>query len=659
MGGHANITLNISKDLERYAKNGVLDVLLKDHSTGKNIVWATSAYVNRGIGYEPESEITPDAISKNNLGVIKTRAEKAAEEQASLTKSFAEVFTPTWVCKYMIDEVESDNALILDSMNSIQDKRKYIRTIALEITCGEAPFITNRYDAVDGVYISFEKRTGILDRKLRVVQEIATSFDTWKKWALEALRSVYGYEYQGDNLLIARFNVLRAVEEAAEVAGYSLATATLKRFAETISHNFFQMDGLTYCVPFKALDESYYQPTLFDFLSAEEDNEETADRDPVFAKIINWQTSEEVEFRDLRGEGTAMKFDFIIGNPPYQEETIQKEVSTNRQKPSKNIFHYFQMQIDEIARKGTVLIYPGGRWIHRSGKGLKEFGLKQINDPHLAMLTLYANAKDLFPTVSIADGISIVVKNKRKTTAGFEYEYIKDGEKFKTFMESPGRELMPLDPRDWKIINKIDRFVLARGGGTYLHQRILPRSLFGIESDYIEKHPGVLRPFSGQFNQENEIKVFTNDRAGKMGRARWFVGPLSIIKTNTAFINEWQVVVSSANAGGQKRDRQLEVIDNHSVFGRSRVALGSFKTQEEAINFYNYVNSIIIRFAFLMTDEALSSLGKKVPDIGDYSSNNELIDFSRDIDFQLCELMQLTTEDMRYIKRRVENVRKK
>lgn len=79
------------------------------------------------------------------------------------------------------------------------------------------------------------------------------------------------------------------------------------------------------------------------------------------------------------------------------------------------------------------------------------------------------------------------------------------------------------------------------------------------------------------------------------------------------------MVVSSANAGGQKRDNQIEIIDNHSAFGRSRVALGSFKTETEAINFYHYCKATLIRFMFLMTDEALTSLGKKVPDVLDYS----------------------------------------
>ena len=60
------------------------------------------------------------------------------------------------------------------------------------------------------------------------------------------------------------------------------------------------------------------------------------------------------------------------------------------------------------------------------------------------------------------------------------------------------------------------------------------------------------------------------------------------------YIDEWQVVVSSAHPGGQEgRDNQISIIDNHSAFGRARVALKSFKTEQEAQNFFKYVKSII------------------------------------------------------------------
>lgn len=116
------------------------------------------------------------------------------------------------------------------------------------------------------------------------------------------------------------------------------------------------------------------------------------------------------------------------------------------------------------------------------------------------------------------------------------------------------------------------------------------------------------------------------------------------------------MVVSSANAGGQKRDNQLEVLDTHSVFGRSRLALALFNTKEEAENFYKYVQSFIIRFAFLMTDEALSSLGKRVPQLKSYN-NNSLLDFSKSIDGQLKEKMKISDSEMEYLIQYVKGVR--
>ncbi len=117
-------------------------------------------------------------------------------------------------------------------------------------------------------------------------------------------------------------------------------------------------------------------------------------------------------------------------------------------------------------------------------------------------------------------------------------------------------------------------------------------------------------------------------------------------------ISKWKVVVSSANAGGQKRDNQLEIIDNHSVFGRSRVALGIFETYEEALNFYNYCKTDIVKFMFLMTDESLTSLGKRVPDLLNYDSFS-YIDFNGDLNLQLNQLIGLSDNEIAQIKRKI------
>jgi len=282
--------------------------------------------------------------------------------------------------------------------------------------------------------------------------------------------------------------------------------------------------------------------------------------------------------------------------------------------------------------------------------------LEQINDPKLLRLDFYPNSQDIFKEVAIADGISIVLKDAKKKTEGFTYVYHNDGKNQAVHMNNPGEALISLNPQNEIILQKVEAGA-ASNSLMCLHDRIFPRNLFGIESNFVEKNPALVRPYSNaeKFDLSNEIKLFTNDKAGKSGRAKWYIANRDVIaQENQKYIGEWQVVVSSANAGGQKRDNQISIIDNHSAFGRVRVALGSFKTQHEAKNFYAYAHSTLIRFLFLMTDESLTSLGKKVPDLGNYTNNNELIDFTKDIDSQLYKLFGLNAEEINFVEATVK-----
>lgn len=354
-----------------------------------------------------------------------------------------------------------------------------------------------------------------------------------------------------------------------------------------------------------------------------------------------------------------MKFDFVIGNPPYQEESEGEVSRSNAQKPRTNVFQFFQEQADNLCEKSSCLVYPGGRWIHQSGKGLKNFGKAQINDKHLSKVIFYPKSRTLFPSTDIPDGITIVVKDQQKVSSGFEYVYVGDAGEETILMDNPGDELMPLNPKDAAIMNKIGIFV-KKYGLSYLHDAILPRSLFAIESTFFEKNPGSVRPYEDGMiiDPATEIKLFTNDKSGAGGRSIWFVAKKDSIKQNQKYISEWQVVVSSAHPGGQDgRDSQLSIIDDMSAFGRARVALRSFATKREAENFYAYAKCRFIRYAFLMTDEALGSVAKRVPDLKDYSDNQKLIDFSADIDRQICNLLDLSFEEIDYIASRVQNVK--
>lgn len=341
-----------------------------------------------------------------------------------------------------------------------------------------------------------------------------------------------------------------------------------------------------------------------------------------------------------------MKFNAIVGNPPYQEVVDQKE-STNGQKVSISIFQYFQT-ISEKIGKYTALIYPGSRWIHRSGKGLEKFGLIQMNDSHLALLEFFPCSKDIFKDVAIADGLSIVLKNMEKKECGFTYKYSVDGKAITIQANNPGNDMFSLNPQDNEIIKRLDNAIQSFG---CLHDSVLPRNLFSIESDFVEKHPSLVKEFNDgdYYNPETEIKLFTNDKAGKSGRARWYIANKNVITSGREYLNKWKVIVSSANAGGQKRSNQIAIVDNHSAFGRSRVALKTFATEKEAINFFKYATSEIIRFAFLLTDESLTSLAKKVPDLLDYSDENGIIDYNRDVNAMLYRLFDINETSQQYI----------
>ena len=79
------------------------------------------------------------------------------------------------------------------------------------------------------------------------------------------------------------------------------------------------------------------------------------------------------------------------------------------------------------------------------------------------------------------------------------------------------------------------------------------------------------------------------------------------------------------------------------------MALKTFATEKEARNFLKYATSEVIRFAFLLTDESLTSLAKKVPDLLTYSDENGIIDYNRDVNTQLYELFKINKKNQEHI----------
>ena len=289
-------------------------------------------------------------ITRADLPDIMPRAAKSDAEKFSRTRATAEVFTPSTVVKFMVD--------------ALDDGRLESRW--LEVACGEAPFITNRYDAVTGEAVTFDKRVGILDRKLRAIHGDKIP------QALRAVQSVYGYELQGDSLLIARANVLLTFVEFARPSA-----AMLNEAAQIVAQNFWQMDA--------------------------------------YAHYDMFNPSPAIKIRNHFAKGAdPMKFDFVISNPPYHEE----KDDNGRQPP---VYNHFMRECYKIADK-TLLITPA-RFLFNAGQTPKAFNQKMLNDEHLKVLHYEPDSKKIFRNrnVDIKGGVVITFHDNSRTFEPIEF----------------------------------------------------------------------------------------------------------------------------------------------------------------------------------------------------------------------------------------------
>ena len=180
--------------------DSLLSLLLKDQTTGKNIKWGTDSYINHGYSYQNDQEIKIDLITGWYEGFIRPRVDKDISDQLERQRNKAEVFTPSWVIKLQVEAA-------LEDMEELP-LTDFIQTKWLEITCGEAPYMVNRYDMDSGELIPLKKRTGFIDIKFKKLNKKIALEDEWVKLALEIYKASYGYEYQGDSLLLARENLI-------------------------------------------------------------------------------------------------------------------------------------------------------------------------------------------------------------------------------------------------------------------------------------------------------------------------------------------------------------------------------------------------------------------------------------------------------------------
>ena len=300
----------------------LLNILLKDNSSGKNIIWATDDYTQYDETYTKDRQITLFSVTGKNGTIIKPRVEKTKQEQLTRVRDKAEVFTPSWICNKqnnLVDNAWFDRENVFNveqekTWTPTQEKisfpdgktwQDYVKANRVEISCGEAPYRASRYDTVSGNTIPVAERIGLLDRKLRVVCENVDDEQEWYEWAKQAVKSVYGYDWQGDNVLLARENLLFTFSDYYEDKfGVYPIKEYLREIAEILSWNIWQMDGLKFVIPNSCHNSKIIEYTLF----GEEVNEEFCEgcrknnknrHNGIYCYIMDWEKNKKVKFANM------------------------------------------------------------------------------------------------------------------------------------------------------------------------------------------------------------------------------------------------------------------------------------------------------------------------------------------------------------------------
>ena len=630
-------------------------ILLADRSSGAFIRWACNAYTTHGESYAADQEIYPHQVH-----LIQERTRKTQEEQRDRTKKSAEVFTPAWLCNAMINARDAvyfgreevfnrmeapswtPTRKTIDFPTTASGRRlaweRYIDARCLEITCGEAPFLVSRYDAADGRPIPLAERIGILDRKLRIIGEHTCTAEDWFHWAKRALESAYAYEYQGDSLFLARLNLFLSISEYhRHLWKRPLNRHQQEEVSRILSWNLWQMDGLTATTPF-VTKQGKPEDSLFDFYAI------TAERRPLRSLIRDWRGKKTIRFSELN-LSTTMKFDFVIGNPPYQE--------MSKNKMTRSIYPDFVRSSQAIGQ--IVSLVMPARWMSGENGPYREtqhFIDEMLKGDHLQSFHLYPNSSDLFPNVDIKGGVCFFVWNRAYSCDRVNYTITENGAYKKVLTSFRIAENVIIRfPELISILEKTKAISTI-----YLNTWVSSRNPFGFISDLFTKNKEGVSRISEEKQQDDDYLVHGLLKNKRVIR---YI-PNSALKKNIHIAHSYKVFLPRANGSGVFGEvfSTPMIGTPMMICTETFLQIGVFDNCTEAENLLKYVKTKYFRTMVGIKKTAVFNYKECftfVP-LQDFTAASD-IDWSRsvaEIDRQLYAKYGLSAEEVAFIEEKIK-----
>ena len=653
-------------DITSYPAVNVLDLLLQDKSAKKNIIWATDTYEELGEGFTDKAQMDAGALLRRPE-LICPRIQKPQEAQAQRTRKKAEVFTPAWLCNRMnnycddgwfgksgvfnTENTENGGHTWTVSEGKIEFPEEqswwhYVDSRRLEITCGEAPYLVSRYDVSTGeLIVPPVRRIGFLDRKLRVVNENTGAYEEWLKWTIRAFEASYGYEYQGDNVLIARINLLLTFTDYYEERwGQKPDEKLLRHTANKIAWNIWQMDGLKGTVPLGKPYEKFRQITFFEMFGMEDGTGPEA----VPCRIQDWRRKTPLRFMDLKEEKAMGKklFDYVIGNPPYQEDVENKGDRANP------VYDKFMDAVYEIADR-VELIHPA-RFLFNAGQTSKAWNEKMLNDEHLKVLHYEQKSDKVFPNTDIKGGVAITLHDKTK-----KYGAIGVFTSFKELNE---------------ITKKVS--IISK---TSIDSLISPRGTYRFSERFFSDYPFAMERLgkgSGNMIVSNAFTQMPEAFLQSVDNESGYIKLLGRIKSDRVYrylkrdylleneyIDAWKVMLPEANGSGAIGEVLSTPLIGAPLIGATDtfISIGPFSNEIEAENVFKYIKTKFARTMLgikKVTQHNPKAVWKYVP-LQEFTPPHSDIDWSKsvhEIDLQLYRKYGLDEKEIAFIESHVKEM---
>lgn len=321
-----------------------------------------------------------------------------------------------------------------------------------------------------------------------------------------------------------------------------------------------------------------------------------------------------------------MKFDAIVGNPPYQEMDGGAGAS------SIPVYQHFVSIAKIIAPKYISMIMPS-RWFS-GGRGLDSFRDEMLQDKSINMIFDFLDARDCFPNVEIKGGICY-----------FLWDINYEGDcTVTTIGNSISKLKRPLKEEKSSTFIRYNEAVSILRKTQALHQE----SFMGIVSS---QKPFGLRTYvhGKSVPFKNSIKLYENKQVGYISKSE--------ITVNKDWIDKVKVYITAAYGAGEGFPHQIL---NKPIFGEANscctetyMVIGPFNSETECSNVISYIKTKYFRFMVLLiknTQHAPASVYRFVP-LQDFTSHSD-IDWSKsvaEIDVQLYKKYQLTNEEINFI----------